>query len=84
MRTEELSEMANRGILYKKIQTLLSQLEEGCEFLERQKESLCIMWNTRFAGNIFTFYETEKTKVVKEVCTRSSHPCECIVPFFPG
>jgi hypothetical protein len=74
MRTKELSEMANRRIWDKKTQTLLSQLEEGCEFLESQKDSLCSMWN-RFNGDLFTFYETEKTKVIKEVCTRSSHPC---------
>lgn len=73
MRTQELSEMVNKGICDKKTQILLTQLADGCEYLESQKDCLSRMWD-RYKGQIFTFYETEKTNVVKEVCTRSFDP----------
>jgi hypothetical protein len=49
-----------------KVQNLLAQLREGSEFLENQKEHLTRVWE-RFHGKVFTFYETGKTKSVKEV-----------------
>ncbi|KAI5838328.1 hypothetical protein DFP73DRAFT_269681, partial [Morchella snyderi] len=67
LRTKELSEMVNRAIWDRKTQILVAQLEEDCEFLENQKDNLSKMWAI-FKGKVFTFYETEKSKVVREVC----------------
>lgn len=66
--------MVNRERWNKKTQILVAQLEEDCEFLESQKECLIEMW-TKFNGSIFTFYETKKTNVVKEVVLGVLIPC---------
>jgi hypothetical protein len=72
MRTAELREMVEGETDDNhKIENLLAQLEEGSEYLENQKEILSQIWNN-FRGNVFTFYETERTQPVKKVGTLSS------------
>ena len=46
---------------------MLSQLEEGSEYLENQREALSRLWE-EFGGSVVTFYETESTEPDREVC----------------
>jgi len=72
MRTAELREMVEGETDDNhKIENLLAQLEEGSEYLENQKEILSQIWNN-FRGNVYTFYETERTQPVKKVGALSS------------
>lgn len=46
---------------------MLSQLKEGSEYLENQREALSRLWK-EFRGNVVTFYETGSTEPDREVC----------------
>ena len=64
----------------KKVQVnLLAQLREGSEYLENQKEALSHLWEG-FCGKVVTFYETKKTKSIKEV--RRYHNDRTVLPQF--
>jgi hypothetical protein len=83
MRTAELREMVEGETDDNlKIENLLAQLEEGSEFLENQKEILIQIWNN-FCGNVYTFYETERTQPMKKVGTLSSSSI-CMRSAWPG
>jgi len=81
MRTVELEEIADQidDNIYDqmKVRKLAAQLCEGSDYLENQSAGLRGVWSD-FPGKVFSFYETEKTKFVKEVClplgSRSSSP----------
>ena len=68
-------ETENRKV---RVLNLLAQLKEGSEYLENQKEALSRLWNG-FRGKVVTFYETEATKSVKNVCRYRPH---CITSVF--
>ena len=46
-----------------RVYNLPSQLKEGSEYLENQKEALSRLWEG-FHGNVVTFYETEPVRKV--------------------
>jgi hypothetical protein len=72
LRIAELRDMVDEESDYHlKIQNLLTQLAEGSEFLENQKEALSQIWHN-FSGKVFTFYETEKTGSINKVGIRYS------------
>ena len=60
---------------------MLSQLKEGSEYLENQKEALGGLWG-EFRGKVVTFYETKPTESEREVCRCHLHHAElfCIFP----
>ncbi|KAF8243669.1 hypothetical protein K440DRAFT_38565 [Wilcoxina mikolae CBS 423.85] len=70
MRTEELETMIEADSEGKRSHTarhqLLTQLREGSEFLESQKDELSHIWEG-FTPRIVSFYETVKTPTVKQV-----------------
>jgi hypothetical protein len=89
MRTVELEEIADQidDDMYDqmKVRTLAAQLCESSDYLENQNAELRGMWND-FPGEVFSFYETEETKFVREVGlplrSRSSSPvCTAIQVF---
>ena len=71
--------MADEEADNQKVQVnLLTQLREGSEYLENQKEDLSRLWE-EFRGKVVTFYET-KTKSGKKV--RRYHDDHTVLPQF--
>ena len=60
--------MVDEGTDYQKAQVLnpLTQLNEGSEYLENQREALSRSWKS-FHGKVVTFYEAGPIKSAKEV-----------------
>ena len=66
----------NRGAL------MLSQLKEGSEYLENQKEAL-LRLREEFSGEVVTFYETKPTESDREVRRYHLTTLHYPVFFFP-
>ena len=79
LRTAELEEMVDEEAGNQKalLHNLFTQLKEGTEYLENQKEALSRLWEG-FHGKVVTFYETEPTKSVRTV--RIPHTDRTILP----
>ena len=80
LRAAKLDEMVDEEADNQKVQVdLLTQLREGSEYLENQKEDLSRLWE-EFRGKVVTFYETKKTKSGKKV--RGYHNDHTVLPKF--